>query len=556
METGKSFKEQLAPLKLAQREQRAHVQPISQLMLRLKPGPNGDRFHETVRDILRWMDNRAGQKLPKEAWSMSSFEMSDVGAQRTAAVSLKEPLYWAARLDDADKDVARRTWVTEIGVGLDDNLDVIFGTRLVCTARGENPPFSPSLPGFVRSILAAGPCELDGQIVNGNPREVDTAFDVDWLVQLLENPSRTGDVIVIAQQESDGGQPKCLVNQNRMAAKLHGVAHVVVLTSQASFHLTDAIGKDLSVFRQAVRTYRPGFRAWLDEPARHPVAMPARIHAWPNGGASAFEADVCARAITNSAYISDREERLPSFTTIRQIASKIEREKAKSSGATDSELLVLYQDDNRMLRAEIDEQKQEYDQILAEADRLREVESQRANQAAAQALLARDHVRRLLKQMSEVSGQVEEPVIPSSLAELESWYKEHLAGSVIVASRAFQGAKKSVYHDPPLVYRALLALRDQYVPMRIGGGADLLEAYNSKLAELHLEDSATGDGAKFEGDEYYVQYEGTRRLLERHLKGGTSREARYCFRLYFFWDDASQVVVVGWLPSHLENRNS
>ena len=46
--------------------------------------------------------------------------------------------------------------------------------------------------------------------------------------------------------------------------------------------------------------------------------------------------------------------------------------------------------------------------------------------------------------------------------------------------------------------------------------------------------------------------------LERALRllGRDSRDRRYGFRLYFFWDEEGQVAVVGWLPSHLDNRAS
>ena len=81
-----------------------------------------------------------------------------------------------------------------------------------------------------------------------------------------------------------------------------------------------------------------------------------------------------------------------------------------------------------------------------------------------------------------------------------------------------------------------------------------MERYEQELSNLNLEDSLTGDGAKFSPELYKVQYGGQQRELNRHLKGGTSREPRYCFRLYYFWDNENQVVVVGWLPSHLDNR--
>jgi len=554
-QSGKSIREQLSPVSMALRESRSLVQPVSQVTLRLKPGAQGDRFHETVRNILQWINNRAGKKLPDEAWGIKSFELTDVGAQHTAAISITDPLYWAARLDDADKNVARRTWITEIGVGLDSNRDVIFGTRLICVARGDNPVFEPSVPGFVKSILSAGPCEMDGQTVDGKPRMVSTEDDADWLVRLLEQKNRIGDVIVLSNQEDDGATPETIINATRLAQKLQGIAHVVVLSSAGSFALTNLVGKELSVFRQAIRTYRPGFRAWLDDPARHPLAIPARILA-REGGVAGFEAELCARAITNSAYAPGREDRLPPFTSVRQIAAKLERDAARRGGASDAELLRLYEEENSKLVADIQEQKELSDQLLEEAERERDRASERADEAVAQAMLARGRVRRLEERLAAVVGEADETPIPEDMSDFEDWCKEHLAGSVIMSNRAYQGAKKSEFHDPSLIYKALLILRDRYVPMRIYGGAEYQAAYQKALSELHIEESLTGDGARFEGNEYTIQYQGSRKVLDRHLKAGASRDQRYCFRLYFFWDDESQVAVVGWLPSHLENRMS
>ena len=59
-----------------------------------------------------------------------------------------------------------------------------------------------------------------------------------------------------------------------------------------------------------------------------------------------------------------------------------------------------------------------------------------------------------------------------------------------------------------------------------------------------------------EGNEYYVAYQGRRILMARHLKKGNSRDERYCLRIYFFWDDEDEQVVVGSLPGHLDTRNT
>jgi hypothetical protein len=62
-------------------------------------------------------------------------------------------------------------------------------------------------------------------------------------------------------------------------------------------------------------------------------------------------------------------------------------------------------------------------------------------------------------------------------------------------------------------------------------------------------------------DEYFVNYPvgsppGNKKFLEQHLRKGNDRDERFCFRLYFFWDKKKSLVVVGWLPSHLDTRNT
>ena len=143
-----------------------------------------------------------------------------------------------------------------------------------------------------------------------------------------------------------------------------------------------------------------------------------------------------------------------------------------------------------------------------------------------------------------------------TLAGIEGWCQEHLVGAVELANKAYQGLRKSEYHDPQFIYKALLLLRDYYVPMRMEATQERRQAFERRLAELQLEESATGEGVNYSPDLYSVQYGGSRRALDRHLKGRDSRDRRFGFRVYFFWDDVGQVVVVGWLPSHLDNRSS
>jgi hypothetical protein len=154
-----------------------------------------------------------------------------------------------------------------------------------------------------------------------------------------------------------------------------------------------------------------------------------------------------------------------------------------------------------------------------------------------------------------------EDPLPKSLDQLEVWAQQKLNGRLVLHSRALNGAKKSRYADPALIYRSLLFLGNNYRDMRIDGSlSDAAERCQARLLELGLEltNSISPARAGEQGDDYCVDYPslGELRFLKHHLKKGTSRDERRCLRVYFFWDETEKLVVVGWLPSHLGTRLS
>jgi hypothetical protein len=247
---------------------------VSQITVKLTRTDGRDRFDDVVAECLRWLARRAGRTFPETAWAQGSFELTDIGAQRVGAVALKEPRYWAARLDDACKEVPLRTWVTEIGVGLAEDGDILFGARLISATRGEDVPYRRTVPGFVKRILGSGAAELDGVPVNGQPILVCTRSEVDALVGLLESRERQSDVVVAALPEGSTNPREASVDVQLLARELHGVSHVFVLTGAASFELTDLVGRVLSVFRGR-RTRLPPRLPALDRSANQPPAGPA-----------------------------------------------------------------------------------------------------------------------------------------------------------------------------------------------------------------------------------------------------------------------------------------
>ena len=320
--------------------ERSNVQPVSRVALTLGQLHEKDRFEETVKAVLRWIAFRAGRKLPPEAWGLSSFELTEIGAQHTAAVTLTDPRFWSARLDDADKHVPLRTWVTEISVGQSHDGNVLFGTNLTCVSRGDRAVFQRSVPTFVRKIATVGRSFLDNLRVETTFKFVSTISDLHHLINFLNDPNRVTDCIVVGLPDRSEDGADALIDPNALQSSLLGVSHVFVVGSEASFDLTRAVGKELSTFHSAVRLYKPGFLSLESNPYEHPLFLPKRIIEWADSGPASFSEWLIDNQLRASCRAHDSDI-VPSFNSVRQIASRIEAKKLKQGGASDQELLEL-----------------------------------------------------------------------------------------------------------------------------------------------------------------------------------------------------------------------
>ena len=530
-----------------------NVQVVSQVRIDLPSRDPTETLANCRREALEWAERRAGTKLPAEAWEGHQFDLKGLRTQPVSATSLDG--YWAARIDDADKSVAQRTWITEIGIGIDprDENNVTFGCRLYCRALGDNPEFAPSIPGVVRQVVNRHIAMLDGRRLMTSAWWIHDRKTVDQLVAFLLQPTRQRSVIVVAAP--DAADPAVL-NVHDLASSLVGTAHIAHITEEASYWLTDALGREFSVFWGAVRTYRTGFFPDADQPATHPLALYDKIVNWSMEGWT-FQDFLIKR--TMDIYLSSRPilTELPSFASTRAAAAERERGELLEKGASESELLELALNDNEKLREELEEEREtssglvslaehERDQVQSELDLQRQV-----NYAL------RGRIEGLESSLAN-TGSSEDIKIPEDMEDIRSWCDQYLGDSVFILNRAYRSLDKSQLEDTGLIYKALLLLRDHYVPARRKGGAERRTGFEEACQELGLEEteSISRNRAGEEKDSYFVAYAGKRVLLDRHLKKGDARDSRYCFRLYFYWDKEDERVVVPWLPSHLDIRST
>jgi hypothetical protein len=477
----------LAPLAERLRGSYSVVRPVSQVVLQLRGKPGADPFEIARNVVIGWIKNRAGRPLPPEAAKGESFELEEVGSQRTAAVAIKQPRYWAARLDDSDREVARRDWVTEVGIAEHANKDVIFGARLNCVTIGEDRPFAPSIPGFVRTIVERMPnVRLEGRTISLDPWLVQDEDDVEALVAFITNRGRRIDLIVCALPEGSEDPATATVSADQIHTRTLGSAHIAIITGPASFFLSDRVGKEFSVFRGAVRSYRSGFDAALDEPFRHPLAMPNRIAEWPDGGRESYERFLVSQTLVRAAAVRDADKQLPPFTEVRRVSAQLKLDSARSAGTSDADLLVLSQQESDSLRDALEKDRATYQGLVDQYEGERDLAKEEAQQAQVQNEHLRHRIRGLEERLKSQAPAVSKVPIPMALDNFEAWCRDHLSGSVEVHNRAIQAVKKSRYEDIELIYKALLLLRDGYVPMKRGGGIDRKTSFDRQCEELGL----------------------------------------------------------------------
>jgi hypothetical protein len=217
------------------------------------------------------------------------------------------------------------------------NGGVLFGCRLIVSARGENPQYQPSIPVFVRDVIQDGYAYLDNRLLTDQLWVVRTREDVVRLYGLITSQARRADVCVFSLGETSEDSSTAAASAAAVHSKTLGAAHVVVLTGTAAFMSTDLVGKEFSVFNRAVRTYRPRFDTDTDNPLRHPIAMAHRIEGWQESGvegADAFESFLVRSAIAQTVSRSDLEQILPPFTEVRRVATTASLPDARQAGAS------------------------------------------------------------------------------------------------------------------------------------------------------------------------------------------------------------------------------
>lgn len=501
-------------------------------------GKDNEKAADAARkEVLAWAQNRCGGNLPKEAWECESFEYF-AGGRNSLGVRLRTEGadIWAIRAEDPDKVVPGRVWTTEVVIGAYAGQRARFSARQLVNTTEHELKIEPHAPGLIQQLveahgLSAGLDELDYR-----PWRIGAEVEANDLVERLLDEKRALPFIVLTGDERGEEPRNSILDADRLARAVAGLAHVAVVPAEWTRTLSTRLGPMRSVFHGGVRYYLPGFSNSAD-PFQHRLFTGERL-ADPIEHARALRW-LRGMAATESLRRNRLGRDVVAFGDIRNASLVARQDRLASEGASASEQLAAAESTIEALEKRLDEERVMQDYFDDEAQK----EKERAEAVEAQLRAANYYIQQLQNRIRSVGEDIDEELpSPQSWSEFTDWSDVHLAGRVSLASAARRNLKDSKFEDLELVARCFQWLATSYRDGRINGAEG---DFRDAIIEEGVRNSACG------GDEFELEWLGRKHTADWHVKnGGNTRDPRRCLRIYYFWEPETQQVVVADMPHH------
>jgi len=515
-------------------------------------GPAND-VHRTqlLRRIVQWARSKWADFVPDGAFAGQPFEVVRAGLHLEVSFDAETGI-WGSRFEHLGEDGS--TWVTEAMLAMHEDL-VLLGVRNV-VSRMDNAQTPLTMPRFLRECLGDGIFHDAAFPISANSITIDDHAAVIDLVKHLLDGRRALPVVLITQPKD---APPAFPPDD-FAREVAGLAHVVAISPDANYSLSELVGTSWSAFNGSIRTYLP--QMTLSDPLpRHKLIVGLHIAEFdgPEGkGAAGFRESLKHQLFAHSVSPKNSSTDFPTFAAVRRKAALVSARAQQASG--DLQPLRESVQILEALNKDAESETRTWKQLAEEYDALREASEARVNELEAQVAALRHG---LAEQRRAAAASASEPVdYPDSYSAIPAWVDTTMNGRLLLHQRAKRGLKNAIYEDPQTVAEALDLLATHYRNSRVELGDAARRAkqvFEQRCQELGL-DVAKSISPTQAGEyerEYYVTYgtgRNSSRLLEWHLKKGNSRADRHCLRIYYFFDEGAQVVVVGSLPGHLENQ--
>lgn len=500
---------------------------------------DGDREAGAARDaVLEWAEDRVGDRLPQAAWEHGGFEQHTGGRDRKAVRLVDGAAdLWALRADDPDRNVAGRVWTTEVSIFFEAGERAHFGLRLlVSSPEPDLSDMEPSVPEFLERVARERGLWRRADRLAPEPLLVGSEGDAERLVETMLDPTRREPVFVLTVPENAVDPTFPLMDPEPLARATLGLAEVVVLPARHTWALTERLGKRLSVFGGAVRTYLPGF-AEDANPHDHALVLAERL--WSPEGPHLAAARLKRIAAAESLRRLKLGKDVLSFREVRTRILEIERARLEHESAEEDDQLSAARTQIENLKERLNSSDEDQLSLL---EQLEETE-EKLKRAERQLELANYRIQQLTGQLATRGDRPDANVpLPDSWSRFPDWCDHNLDGRVVLSPRARREVKAPKFEDPETAARCLLWLANDYREARLEGVGDDLR----KSIGNGIRNDRCGD------DSFSFKWQGRWVDVGWHVKnGGNTRDPKRCLRIYYFWDTENREVIVASMPDHI-----
>ena len=553
---------------------------------------------------LGWLSEQMGRDIPEKAWTARKYRAdSDTSQLQTRRRRKDGGYFWAAWLRRPVHGEPDQCVVTEAMVQTDGAEVVCVGLRVLVEVAEELG--GPGLRSLQNTVALSGAiesyCKLYADLTDSPkaPAALRTEPQTVECAQHLLDPQRAKPVIVISTRR-DAEKPSAInFGSSRLARHTHGLANVFVLVSSQTWVLKDQVGRKNSVYDGAARIFMPGLEK-DSEPGRH------RYWTVPEGASreerQRAEMEIQAHVAAASANVyrshrgplpyrwaqwlewrpirrrqsecppeplpdEDRPLVVPADTGSTSVSVTVEAAAGagdRPTGPPDGWIsrlasiaratLELWRDPSgasaRVLRAELAETQRR----LEESEEKRVANEKQAKKKVTEArewaeALENDNekLEARLTAQTERASRLEAQVrrlkpLPVKWEDFLGWCEKNLAGGLILHPNVNKEIQRATYEKVDEAARGLQWLAGEYRNSRLNGAGTDLRGPVDGVNGLHNEPCGQ--------DSYRIDWNGSVRLVDWHLKHGTSIDQRRCLRIYYFWDEELRQPVIAHMPSH------
>ena len=547
----------------------AHVAPHAE--------PSAERECRAI--VLGWLQESFEDRLPRKALRHRAFAHREVDAScRAVRLRSAGTDRWALQVERSSGP--GRQVVTSVTVASVPGRSATIGIEVHDRSVVSGDAVTEYPAELLAEIAGRVPLLQGGRRFARDPLVLDTEEAMSSFLQMLVDPGRDMPFAVISVPPEEPDVDMLKEQWRALAHALAGLAVVWVLPPAMTFRLSDTVGKPLSVFLGAWRFYRPGFNDRADR-SRHPLVLWNRLS--DDRGIGTTTRMFQRLAGEERARFGDGDRKTLGFDAVAREAAGGARGAARlvsflrnaiggasagsaGRGADAGVAGAPSQPGAAVVReapvvaggsAAVEEMpllqrklKQARDKARTRANRY-----EQARQRADAAERERDEFRRRAEQLAglvrTLGGDPDAEVpFPTGWDEMAAWCDESLAGRLSLTGSARRELGGAEFLDVGLAAQCLMWLGHEYRDGRIRGGDP----------ELHGRIGDIDDGVfnlPCGGDSFECTWDGRRHTVDWHIKrGANTRDPRRCLRIYYFWDDDTQQVVIASMPAHRRNALS